>query len=161
MNRIALIISLLATAYALSGCGNQSPTFTYETVAPSAEPLATVPVEAPSVEDQASLLLALQTSGATAEVVDTVIQDFFTPEGSIVMVNGESIQVFEYESPAAMEEEASQVAPDGGSVGTSMMMWVDAPHFYKAGRIIVLYVGSDITVLGLLDDLMGPQFAGR
>jgi hypothetical protein len=161
VNRIALIISLLAIVYALSGCGNQSPTFTPETVTPSTEPLATVPVEAPNVEDQASLLLALQSSGATAEVVDTVIQDFFTPEGSIVMVNGESVQVFEYESVEAMESEASQVASDGSSVGTSMMMWIDAPHFYRAGRIIVLYVGSNTTVLTLLDNVMGSQFAGR
>lgn len=60
-----------------------------------------------------------------------------------------------------MENEASQVAPDGGSIGTSMVTWVDTPHFYKAGRIIVLYVGSDETVLGLLAKVMGAQFAGR
>lgn len=38
---------------------------------------------------------------------------------------------------------------------------MDIPHFYKAGRIIVLYVGSDETVLGLLEEILGSQFAGR
>ncbi len=56
---------------------------------------------------------------------------------------------------------ASKVAPDGGSVGTSMMMWIDTPHFYKAGRIIVLYLGKDKSLLDLLNKVMGPQFAGQ
>jgi hypothetical protein len=60
-----------------------------------------------------------------------------------------------------MENEASQVSPDGGSIGTSMVIWMDAPHFYKAGHIIVLYVGSDATMLDLLEGALGAQFAGR
>lgn len=55
----------------------------------------------------------------------------------------------------------NRFAPDGDSVGTSMMMWVDTPHFYKAGRIIVLYIGSDQTILDLLVQTIGTQFAGR
>lgn len=50
---------------------------------------------------------------------------------------------FEYESTEAMEAETAQVVPDGGSVGTNMMMWVEAPHFFKSGRVLVLYVGED------------------
>jgi hypothetical protein len=146
MKRVGLPIFLLITMYALSGCGKEAT--------PS-------PTGVPVVEDQASLLAAFQAADATAEAADSVIQDFFTPEGRIVNVNGQQIQVFEYETAEAMESEASQVAPDGGSVGTSMMMWMDAPHFYKAGRIIVLYIGSDTAVLGLLEKVLGPQFAGQ
>lgn len=125
------------------------------------EPQATNSANSLKVEDQASLLLGLQTAGATTELVDTVTQDFFTPEGKNIKVNGADIQVFEYENAEAMERETSQVAPDGGSVGTSMMMWMDTPHFYKAGQIIVLYVGNDARILDLLDNAMGSQFAGR
>lgn len=146
MKRYVDLLFLLLFLYGLSGCGNGAT--------PS-------PAGAAIVEDQAGLLAALQAAGATAEVSDSVVQDFFTPEGSIVKVNGQDIQVFEYESAEAMEAEASQVAPDGGSVGTSMMMWMDAPHFYKTGRIIVLYVGSDSAILDLLENMIGPQFAGQ
>jgi hypothetical protein len=146
MKRYSVSLLLALLAYILSGCGNGAT--------PS-------PTGAPVVEDQASLLVALQAAGATAEVADTIIQDFFTPEGSIIKVNGQDVQVFEYESAEAMEAEAAQVAPDGGSVGTAMMMWMDAPHFYKTGRILVLYVGSDTTVPGLLENVIGPQFAGQ
>jgi len=122
-------------------------------VTASPEPLA--------VEDQASLIAALQTAGATVEVGDAISQEFFSPEGNIIKVNGADVQVFEYESADAMENESSQVAPDGGSIGTSMVSWMDTPHFYKTGRIIALYVGSDQTSLDLLEMVIGPQFAGQ
>jgi hypothetical protein len=137
---------LLVLAFAVSGCGNGAT--------PS-------PTGAPMVEDQASIVAALQAAGATTNVGDPVMQDFFTPEGQIITVNGADIQVFEYADAAAMESEAAQVAPDGGSIGTSMVTWMDAPHFYKIGRLIVLYVGSDPAILDLLKQLIGPQFAGQ
>ncbi len=107
------------------------------------------------------MLKALQAAGATVEMGDSITQDFFSPEGHTIKVNGADLQIFEYENAEAMEKEASQVAPDGGSIGTSMVDWIDTPHFYKAGRIVVLYVGSDQTILDLLNKVMGPQFAGR
>lgn len=137
---------LLVLAFAVSGCGNGAT--------PS-------PTGAPVVEDQASMVAALQAAGATTNVGDPVMQDFFTPEGQIITVNGADIQVFEYADAAAMESEAAQVAPDGGSIGTSMVTWMGAPHFYKIGRLIVLYVGSDPAILDLLKQLIGPQFAGQ
>jgi hypothetical protein len=146
LKRYIVPLFLVIFAYVMSGCGNGAT--------PS-------PTGAPVVEDQASLLAALQAAGASADVGDSVIQDFFTPEGQIITVNGSDIQVFEYESAEAMEAEASLVASDGGSVGTSIMMWMDAPHFYKAGRILVLYIGSDAAILGFLENAMGPQFAGQ
>jgi hypothetical protein len=146
MKMSILSIIVLVFASAISGCGTSA------TPSPSSEPL--------TVQDQASLLIVLQAAGATVETGDSITQEFFTPEGHAVKVNGAELQVFEYENAEAMEKEASQVAPDGGSIGTSMVTWIDTPHFYKAGRIIALYLGSDQTILGLLNKVMGTQFAG-
>ena len=142
-----LSILLFVFAYVMGGCGKSA------TPSPSSEPLA--------IEDRASLLKALQAAGATVEVGDSITQDFFSPEGHTVKVNGVDLQVFEYETMEAMENEASQVSPDGGSIGTSMVTWIDSPHFYKDGRILVLYVGSDKTTLDLLEKVISPQFAGQ
>jgi hypothetical protein len=66
------------------------------------------------------------------------------------------------ESAEAMENEASQVAPDGGSIGTSMVTWMDTSRtFIKLVASLGLYVGSDESVLSLLENAIGPQFAGR
>ena len=147
--QISMSLLLLFVLIA-SGCANDSL---------AAPPAATTAPR--DVKDKATLIAALEASGATVEIAEPISQAFFTPEGSIIKVNGADVQVFEYESVEAMEEEASRVAPDGGSIGTSMVTWVDTPHFYKAGQIIVLYVGSDSALLSLLDGALGPQFAGR
>ena len=151
-----LVFLLLVLASGVSGCTGSS-------VASSTVPAtqASPAAEAPMVEDKAGLTAALQAVGATVETGELVSQAFFSPEGTIIKVNGADVQVFEYESVEAMEEEASQVTPDGDSIGTTMVTWVDTPHFYKAGRIIALYVGSDGMVLDLLEEALGPQFAGR
>lgn len=146
MKRSLLLILVFVFAYAISACGQNA------TSNASTKPL--------SVEDQASLLSALKAAGATVEVGDSITQDFFSVEGQTVKVNGADLQVFEHENAQAMEKDASQVAPDGGSIGTSMVTWIDTPHFYKAGRIIVLYLGNDQTILGLLNKVIGAQFAG-
>jgi hypothetical protein len=146
-----LFALLMVAAITVSGCGGNA----------SAAISPTATTESQTVKGQVSLVATLQAAGATVEVGDPITQVFFGPEGNILKVNGADVQVFEYESAEAMENEAAQVAPDGGSIGTSMVTWMDTPHFYKAGRIIVLYVGSDETILGLLEKVLGPQFAGR
>lgn len=140
-----LLIFLLSTAI-VAGCSNR-------TLAASGN--------SSGVQDLTGLVKALENAGATVESGEPITQTFFTPEGQTLKVNGADLQVFEYGSPEEMEKEAAEVAPDGGSVGTSMMMWIDAPHFYKAGRIIVLYLGSDKAILDLLDKVLGAQFAGQ
>lgn len=146
-----LVILAFVFTYAISACGQS----TEANVSPSASPKPL------AVEDQNGLLSALKAAGATVEVGDSMTQDFFNVEGQMVKVNGADLQVFEYENADAMEKDASQVAPNGGSIGTSMVSWIDTPHFYKAGRIIVLYIGSDQKVLDLLNKILGPQFAGQ
>lgn len=145
------IVSMLAMALGLllSACGG-APTASASNASP--EPRA--------VEDQASLVAALKAAGATIETADPISQPFFSVEGNIIKVNGADVQLFEYESSEVMELESSQIAPDGSSNATTMITWIDTPHFYKAGKIIVLYIGSDATVLDLLQDVLGPQFAG-
>lgn len=149
------ILLVLQFALVLSACANDS------TLTSPTESQSTEQIEAPNVEDQASFVAALESAGATVETGEPVTQPFFSPEGSMIKINGADVQVFEYDSAEAMENEASQVAPDGGSIGTSMVNWMDTPHFYKADRIIVLHVGSDETILSLLESVIGPQFAGR
>jgi hypothetical protein len=42
-----------------------------------------------------------------------------------------------------------------------MVSWMATPHFFKKGRILVLYVGDNTETLGLLESVLGAQFAGR
>ena len=74
------------------------------------------------------------------------------------------VQVYEYADEAAAAADAARVSPDGSHFGhppTISVNWAAPPHFHRAGRLIVLYVGSDPAVLRVLEAVLGPQFAGR
>ena len=90
-----------------------------------------------------------------------VSQPFFSVGGRIIAVDGEQVQVFQYASANATEREAKAVDPQRSAVGTSMPMWVAPPHFYKSGRLIVLYVGQSSPVIIALERALGAQFAGK
>jgi hypothetical protein len=108
-----------------------------------------------------TLTAALEAEEAEVSQGDAVEQEFFSPRGQILQVNGQEVQVFEYPDSSAATDEAALVSADGSSVGTSIMMWMDAPHFYLSGNLIALYVGSDEETLELLKDVLGRPFAGR
>lgn len=158
-HHIFSLVSLFVIALLLAACAQQGKAPRTSEIGPGSEADSSSPGE--SIEDLGSLSQALREAGATIESNETVQQDFFSVEGRILIVNGVDVQVFEYKSAEAMEAEASQVAPDGGSVGTSMVSWMATPHFFKAGRVLVLYVGDDAAMLDLLQSALGEQFAGR
>ena len=143
------LIGLTILLFAITACGS---------VQAANAPVLPVVSSGGTVEDLTSLIDALR---AEIKLSGTVEQEFFSVTGQIIKIGGVDVQVFEYETAEAMEAEASLIASDGGTVGTSMITWVDTPHFYKLGRLIVLYVGSDEAVLSFLEQTLGEQFAGR
>lgn len=113
------------------------------------------------VTDYVSLLDNLRSAGATVKAAGEVTQPFFSVKGRVITVNDGDVQVFEYGDATTADTEAALVSPDGSSVGTSMVSWVAPPHFYKMGKLVVLYVGESEAVIDVLENVIGPQFAGR
>ena len=109
-----------------------------------------------------SLVEGLRAAGLKAERSgEMVSQPFFSVEGQTITVEGEQVQVFEFATAREAEARAKLVDASGSSVGTSKMAWMAPPHFYRGGRMIVLYVGDNRSVTGALTGLLGPQFAGQ
>ncbi len=156
MKRYLALISIIFMLIAWStGCAGQQPP------APPPSPPPPVVSHGGPVTDYVSLFDNLRAAGATVEPAGDISQPFFSVKGNAITVNGENVQVFEYADAATADTEAALVSPDGSSVGTTMISWVAAPHFYKTGRLIVLYVGDDTAVINVLEDVLGAQFAGR
>lgn len=91
-----------------------------------------------------------------------------------IKFNGERINVLEYDNEAQADKEATWVRPDGAGMEkisetgeTIQLLWSLAgyPHYYKRGRLIVLYTdfsnGSDLSTHNLLEGILGSQFAGQ
>lgn len=104
---------------------------------------------------------ALRAAGLTVEDGGTVEQPFFGVPARILIADGNDVQVYELGSAAAAEKAAADIAPNGGSIGTTMMSWMAPPHFFRRDRLIVNYLGSSARTLTALQNLLGPQFAGQ
>ncbi len=103
----------------------------------------------------------LRAGGAIVSVTkEKVSQPFFSVAGRVTNINGESVQVFEYATNSAAEADARRVSADGTTIGTSKPTWMAPPHFFRSGKLIVLYVGANQTIVNLLRATVANQFAG-
>lgn len=103
----------------------------------------------------------LRSAGANVKLTaERLRQPFFSVPGRIVSINNESVQVFKFANASAAEGAAKRVAPDGMTIGNSKPSWMGPPHFFKSGKLIVLYVGANESVLKVLQTSLGSQIAG-
>lgn len=91
-------------------------------------------------------------------------------QGRAILVNGARVEIYEYDAASASEADAQHISADGttfrwqGLDGSGHIVTVDfnaPPHWYKGGRILVLYVGSDTAIEALLVQQLGQPFAGQ
>ncbi len=144
--RLAVRVVLVATAIIAASC---------------AAKLGAGETASEPVDSYDGLLAALRGNGSTVDSVSPISQPFFVPEGQVISVDGHEVQVFEFSNVEDALSAAESISPDGSSVGTTMISWVEAPHFYKSGKLIVLYVGEEEAAVDAREVVLGPQFAGR
>ena len=153
MRLFLLSIGLLFVVAAESACGGEKLT--------APDQAQQKQSKSGTVIDYPSLIKSLRASGAGATAVGEVDQPFFSITGVMIKVHGEDVQVFQYANAAAADAEAAPISRDGMAVGTRKIFWVGPPHFFKQGKLLVLYVGNDDKVLKALEAVLGRQLAGQ
>jgi hypothetical protein len=111
-----------------------------------------------------ALISALRAQGLSVTVGGMLPQQstpYFSTSARVVVANSATLQVFEYETTAAADRDAAKVSPGGTPIGNVQITWVSSPHFYKSGRVIVTYVGTDSDLLQALEKVLGSPFASR
>ena len=167
MNRsilpVMLLFLFLLAVVGLTACGSNS--------AQAAQQHTPVPNDMQRKAMGLNELIAqLRSAGAKVVPGAGVNQPFMDVAGHVLTVNGEQIQVYEYASVSDASNQAARVSPDGasftmvsssdGSASAYQVDWVEPPHLYKAGRIIVIYIGTNASLMHLLVGIVGKQFAG-
>ena len=142
-----VLMSAIAMLLLLAACGGE--------VAPATP---TPGSAGGTAQDKASLVAALQKSGLTVTEQGSVEQPFFSLKGVSLKADNEYIQVFEYADEAAAQKDASKIASDA-SIEGFRIDWLGPPHFYRVGRMIVIYPGTDQKVLAALESALGKPFA--
>ena len=154
LNRTTKALIVTAITVALVGIqdvpsrGSPAETITLQTTASSKPPVKTF----------RELVARLQRSGKKVRRKEGVEQPFLSVRGQILRVDHQDVQVFEYRSVRSAELDAQKITD---TRATSLAMWIAPPHFFRSGRLIVLYVGEDSSVLEALTELLGPQLAGK
>lgn len=113
-----------------------------------------------TVSDYATLREAINSRGLGVELVEELEDSVFSAPAKVISIAGIQVQVFEFASEQDAMSASQTVSEDGTEVGLSVIRWIDTPHFYTQGNIIVLYVGQNPEMLNLLDSILGNQFAG-
>lgn len=113
-----------------------------------------------AVSDYASFIERLRSLNTELGNIENLSQPFLSVPGRSIELYREQLQVFEYESVDAANRESQLVDPSGSSVGTTMITWTGTPHFYRQGRVIVIYVGDNAQIIKILGEVFGSQFAG-
>ncbi len=110
----------------------------------------------------------LRGQGVIVEVVSEPPTDFrwFPVPPRDILVNSQTITVFEFQdsqqalkAALAVSPRGDQIAPLPGTQG-KFLEWIAPPHWYRKGQLIVLYQADDASVKRALQNLLGQQFAG-
>ena len=94
--------------------------------------------------DYSNLIDNLRKEGANVEPAGEVNQPFFSVVGQVIIVNGENVEVFEYNDELAANTDTGLISDDGSTIARqithpkrlTMIGWIATPHFYRAGKIM-------------------------
>lgn len=163
MRSVVAIGAVLLLGSAVAGCAQPAPAGPLHGVV-SATTRATS--HGGPVDDQVSLVDNLRQRTVTVEIGGAAEQPFLSVKGTQLRLSGDglaspvTIESYEYDTATAATQDAEQIDPNGDPK-TSKIAWIAPPHFYRAQRLIVLYVGADAATLQLLAGVLGRPFAGR
>lgn len=80
--------------------------------------------------------------------------------GYVHTIDSDQIIIFEYDSGSELTRDAARISANGSTIDKKQYAWQGAPHFYKSGRVLVLYLGSNQRTLALLSYVLGQPFIG-
>lgn len=118
-----------------------------------------IPDTGAEIGGRAELVESLEALGSTVEEAGQVDQPFFDVDARMIQVDGQTVEVFEFPDEAARETAAGTIEPNASMIGSMIPEWVDVPYFWAEGRLIVLYVGQDQTVIDRLTSVLGQPIA--
>ncbi|HEV8289629.1 MAG TPA: hypothetical protein VGQ00_01605 [Candidatus Norongarragalinales archaeon] len=114
------------------------------------------------VEDNATLVRALQSVGADVVLTNEAVSHSYMPiAGRKMLINKQTTEMYQFRSYEEAVGWAKKFTPDARVVNLKNVTWTATPHVFRRDKLIVIYEGDDVTVTGNLTRVMNPQFAGQ
>lgn len=86
---------------------------------------------------------------------DEVSQSFFSVNARKISIGGKLVSIYEFNDSNIARTQANTISKDGYGIGNYQISWIDKPHFYQKGNLIVCYVGNDRNLLFELVVILG------
>lgn len=106
-----------------------------------------------------SFIEELKTANYKIVVVEPAVNEvkhtFFSVYPKYIDVGKERVSIYEFDNPSTAGDQAKTISNDGYSIGNAEISWVDTPHFFVKGNLIVGYIGNDKKLLGELEKILG------
>jgi hypothetical protein len=138
----------------VAGETETAPTVAADGSTPAAgeSPTAGIPQTGGLPDDLDEMVRVLIEAGATVDLGEAVQNELVSVPGQSLLIDGEEVQVFAYQTAEELEAVASQLENSDPE---------SEPRFYKLGTMLVFYAGHDPGVRDLLEDVLGAQAAGQ
>jgi hypothetical protein len=165
--RLAVSIAIAVTVLGASGCSAARPG-PARPAASASQPTAAF--------DITVLARDLKHAGLDVGKPQTTARGAFGASGrpAMLSVGGHALQIYTFATSTEASRVASQISADGsagpfGGLPFSLVEWKGAPHLFRRGRLVVIYVGlpsssgsgpDESRLLRAIAGSMGPQFAG-
>lgn len=125
----------------------------------------TVPASDQNPSGYAAVKAAIEANGGVVAESGQEPSGIFSHTYTTVLVNGETVQVYEFDSASAASAAAVTVSSDGTTITSGdtppiAIDFLNQPHYFQQGEVIVVYTGDDDAVVSLLRDTLGEEFAG-
>ena len=115
--------------------------------------------------DYDTLVTALKTNGNSPEEIIPTQGDtdhsFFSVPTKGININGGGIFIYEFSDNDTAISQSKTISNDGSQIGNAQIEWIDQPHFYLQGKIIVGYIGSNKLILNDLSKILGEPITNR
>lgn len=87
----------------------------------------------------------------------TTPHTFFSVYPTYYEADGNRLAIYEYKNVKKAKNDSEIISKDGFTIGNAIVEWVDHPHFYHKGNIIVSYIGSDAELQNDLSEILGKS----
>jgi hypothetical protein len=109
------------------------------------------------------LVTKLRSAGATVQTsMEKPSPNLYdSDKQEVILVNGETVQVFEYQEDEAGADVIAKRFVSESAVGSPDYVTSSRSHIYKAPKLVVRYLGDDLSITNLLESVLGKQVAER
>ena len=83
-------------------------------------------------------------------------------DGELIKIKGGEIRVYEYnkDQKGLFDSDVNMIQENGYKINGNKIDWKNAPHFYRKGRVAVVYDGNSQEIVKSLSEILGSPFIG-